>query len=158
MEHGVIIGHDCKIWHFCHIEDGAVIGDGTSIGQNCYVARGVRIGSGCKIQNNVSINEGVTIEDDVFIGPSVIFTNVKHPRAYRKALGYEKILIQKRATLGAGSIILCGTTIGKNAFVGIGSVVLSDVPDNKLVFGNPARVRGDADTPLQHAWTDKDNT
>src|SRR5205823_10601062 len=140
---GAVIGNGTKIWHFSHIMPGAVIGERCNLGQNVVVMPGTRIGNNVKIQNNVSIYEGVELEDDVFCGPSMVFTNVLNPRSHvsRKS-EYKRTLVQKGATLGANSTIVCGVTIGRYAFVGAGAVVTRDVPDYALVFGNPASRRG----------------
>ncbi len=133
------IGKGTKIWHFCHIMAGARIGNNCSLGQNVFIGANVKIGNGCKIQNNVSIYEGVTIEDDVFLGPSCVFTNVKHPRASAKARGYVDTLVKRGATIGANATIVCGVTVGENAFVGAGAVVTKDVMPNTVVAGVPAK-------------------
>lgn len=136
----VTIGDGTAIWHFCHILTGASIGRNCSLGQNVMVARGVRIGSGCKIQNNVSIYENVTLEDDVFCGPSCVFTNVVNPRAHvsRKS-EFKDTLVKRGATIGANATIVCGHVVGAYAFVAAGAVVTSDIPDYALVAGVPAR-------------------
>lgn len=137
------IGEGTKIWHFCHIMQNCVIGERCNIGQNVVVSPGVRIGSNCKIQNNVSIYTGVILEDDVFCGPSMVFTNVVNPRsAVVRRNEYKQTLVKRGASLGANSTIVCGHTIGKHAFIGAGAVVTKDVPDYALVVGNPARVVG----------------
>ncbi|MDD5557986.1 MAG: DapH/DapD/GlmU-related protein [bacterium] len=145
VERGARVGAGTRIWHFCHVRAGARIGRGCTLGQGVHIGRGVRVGDGVKIQNNVSVFEGVTIERDVFCGPSVVFTNVRDPRAaYPKdpAAGYLPTLVREGATLGANATILCGITIGRHAFVGAGAVVTRDVPDHALVCGNPARLAG----------------
>jgi len=134
------IGAGTKIWHFCHVMADCVIGRNCNLGQNVFVASEVRIGSGVKIQNNVSVYGGVEIEDDVFLGPSMVFTNVKTPRsAVNRKDRYERTLVKKGATIGANATIVCGVTIGAYAFVGAGAVVTKDVPERALVVGNPAR-------------------
>ncbi len=133
------IGDGTKIWHFCHVSEGASVGEDCVLGQNVYIGPNVKIGNGCKIQNNVSIYEGVTIEDDVFLGPSCVFTNVKHPRASVKASGYVDTLVKLGATIGANATIVCGVTVGENAFVGAGAVVTKDVMPGATVIGVPAR-------------------
>ena len=140
---GASIGAGTKIWHFCHIMGGAVIGESCIFGQNCHVASGVVIGSRVKVQNNVSIYAGTTIEDEVFLGPSCVLTNVSNPRAQvnRRAI-YEQTRIRRGATIGANATIVCGIAIGRYAFIGAGAVVTRDVPDYALVVGNPARQRG----------------
>lgn len=137
------IGDGTKIWHFCHIQKGARIGRNCIFGQNCNVANDVVIGDNVKVQNNVSIYTGTVIEDDVFLGPSCVLTNVTNPRSQvnRHSL-YEKTLLRRGSTIGANATIVCGTTIGRYAFVGAGAVVTKDVPDYALVLGNPARQKG----------------
>ena len=143
IDPGAEIGDNTKIWHWCHICAAAVIGSNCSLGQNVYVANGVQIGSGVKIQNNVSVYEGVVLEDDVFCGPSVVFTNVYNPRAFiERKQEYKKTLVKKGATLGANCTIVCGVTIGKYAFVAAGAVINSDVPDFALYAGVPGRQKG----------------
>jgi UDP-2-acetamido-3-amino-2,3-dideoxy-glucuronate N-acetyltransferase len=137
------IGHGTKIWHFCHIQKGVRIGDNCIFGQNCNVANDVRIGNNVKVQNNVSVYTGTIIEDDVFLGPSCVLTNVTNPRSQvnRHAL-YEQTLVRRGATVGANATIVCGVTLGRYCFIGAGAVVTKDVPDYALVIGNPARRRG----------------
>lgn len=134
------IGEGTKIWHFCHVMRDAKLGRNCSLGQNVLVAKGVVIGSNVKIQNNVSLYEGVTLEDNVFCGPSMVFTNVINPRSeiVRKN-EYRPTLVRRGATLGANCTIMCGHTIGTYAFVGAGAVVTKDVPAYALLLGNPAR-------------------
>ncbi len=143
VDAGARVGAGTKIWHFCHVLPGAVIGERCSFGQNCMVAGGTTIGSNVKVQNNVSIYEGTVIEDDVFLGPSCVLTNVTNPRSQvvRRAL-YERTLIRRGASIGANATVVCGTTVGRYAFVGAGAVVTKDVPDYALVTGVPARFRG----------------
>lgn len=140
------IGKGTKIWHFCHVSAGAEIGEGCNIGQNVFVAGGVRIGNNVKIQNNVSVYAGVTLEDDVFCGPSMVFTNVATPRSHVKrndpARDYLPTLVRRGASLGANCTIVCGNTVGAYAFVGAGSVVTKDVPPHAVVVGVPARILG----------------
>lgn len=143
IDDGAAIGDGTRIWHFCHIMTGAVIGRGCNIGQNVCVDGGALVGNGCKIQNNVSVYRHVTLEDDVFCGPSVVFTNVWNPRAHlRKMEEARPTLVRRGATIGANATVVCGVTIGRWAFVGAGAVVARDVPDHALVYGNPARRRG----------------
>ncbi|MDY7030497.1 MAG: Gfo/Idh/MocA family oxidoreductase [Thermodesulfobacteriota bacterium] len=137
------IGEETRIWHFSHIMSGSEIGEGCNIGQNVVISQGVRIGNNVKIQNNVSVCEGVVFEDDVFCGPSMVFTNVVDPRSYvPKRQGLRHTLVQKGSTIGPNSTIVCGCTIGKYSYVGAGAVVISDVPDFSHVIGNPAEVIG----------------
>jgi UDP-2-acetamido-3-amino-2,3-dideoxy-glucuronate N-acetyltransferase len=137
------IGKDTKIWHFSHIMSGAEIGERCNIGQNVVVSPGVKIGNNVKIQNNVSVYEGVTLEDDVFCGPSMVFTNVINPRSHiSRKHEYKQTIVKKGASIGANSTIVCGNTIGQHAFVGAGAVVTKDVADYALVIGNPARIVG----------------
>ena len=137
------IGKGTKIWHFCQIMPGCEIGENCNIGQNVVVSPGAIIGNGVKIQNNVSLYTGVIIEDDVFLGPSCVFTNVINPRAFiERKEEYRKTVVGKGASIGANATIVCGCRIGRYAFVGAGAVVTKDVPDFALVYGNPAKVRG----------------
>lgn len=137
------IGAGTKIWHFCHVCAGARIGARCSLGQNVFVASTAVIGDGVRIQNNVSVYDGVTLEDDVFCGPSMVFTNVRNPRAHvSRKRDYRPTLARRGATLGANSTILCGLTVGRYALVGAGAVVTHDVPDFALVVGAPARIIG----------------
>jgi len=137
------IGSGTKIWHFSHVMAGVRIGHNCNLGQNVYIDADVEIGNRCKIQNNVSIYDGVTLEDDVFLGPSCVLTNITNPRSQvvRKKL-YENTLIQKGATIGANATILCNLTIGRYAFIAAGAVVRDNVPDYALMLGVPARQRG----------------
>ncbi len=143
IDEDVHIGEDTKIWHFSHIMTGAVIGNKCNIGQNVVISPGVILGDGVKIQNNVSVYSGVICENDVFLGPSMVFTNVINPRAFiEKKDEYKKTMIKKGASIGANATIICGNTIGSYALVGAGAVVSKDIPDFALVIGNPARVTG----------------
>ena len=137
------IGTGTKVWHFSHVMKNARIGVNCNIGQNVVISPEVVVGNNVKIQNNVSVYTGCILEDDVFCGPSMVFTNVVNPRSHvvRKD-EYKTTLVRKGATLGANCTVVCGTTIGRYAFVGAGSVVTRDVPDYALVYGNPARPRG----------------
>lgn len=133
------IGSGTKIWHFCHISSDSVIGGDCSLGQNVFVGRHVTIGDRVKVQNNVSIFEGVEIEDEVFCGPSMVFTNVHNPRSnVERKDEYRKTLVRKGASIGANATIVCGITIGQYAFIGAGAVVTKNVNDFELVIGNPA--------------------
>ena len=140
VDEGAQLGDGCRVWHFVHISAGARIGARCSFGQNVYVGNDVVIGDNVKIQNNVSVYDAVTLEDDVFCGPSMVFTNVYNPRsAVTRKDEYRRTLVRRGATLGANCTIVCGTTIGQYAFVGAGAVVQRDVPDFALVVGVPAR-------------------
>jgi len=135
------IGISTQIWHWTHISTNATIGNNCTIGQNVYIGKNVTIGNNVKIQNNVSVYEKVTIEDDVFVGPSVVFTNVKKPRSrYPQKGNYAKTLVKKGATIGANATVICGVTIGENSMIGAGAVVTRDVPKNAIVVGNPAKI------------------
>ena len=143
VDEGCEIGDGTKIWHFSHVMSGAVIGRHCNIGQNVVISPGVRIGNNVKIQNNVSVYTGVVLDDDVFCGPSMVFTNVTNPRSHvpRKD-EFRETIVGRGATLGANSTVVCGHRIGRYAFVGAGAVVTRDVPDYALVVGNPARLAG----------------
>ncbi|MCX5653840.1 MAG: acyltransferase [Planctomycetota bacterium] len=143
VDEGAIIGKGTKIWHFSHVLPGAQIGEGVSIGQNVNVGGKAKIGNRCKIQNNISVYDEVEIEDEVFCGPSMVFTNVFNPRAFivRKH-EYRKTLVRRGATIGANATIVCGTTIGRYAFIGAGAVVIGDVPDFAMMVGVPAKQKG----------------
>ncbi len=144
IDPAVPIGEGTRIWHFCHVMSGASIGRNCNLGQNVVVSPGVRLGNGVKVQNNVSVYSGVVCEDDVFLGPSMVFTNVINPRAFiSRKEEFKPTVIKKGASIGANATLVCGNTIGEYAMVGAGSVVSSDVPDYALVYGNPAR---------QHGW------
>ena len=143
VDEGASIGADTKIWHFVHVSKGAVIGGRCVFGQNVFVAPGVVIGNGVKIQNNVSVYAGVEIEDDVFLGPSCVFTNVNNPRAHvERKDDYRITKVRRGASVGANATVVCGVELGAYCFVGAGAVVTSDVPAHALVFGTPARVQG----------------
>lgn len=143
IDEGCSIGKGVKIWHFSHIMPLCVIGEKCNIGQNVFIAQGVRLGVNVKVQNNVSLYTGVICEDDVFIGPSVVFTNVSNPRsAINRKDEFKQTYIRKGATLGANSTILCGLEVGTFAFVGAGSVITKDVLPYELVVGNPAKHDG----------------
>jgi UDP-2-acetamido-3-amino-2,3-dideoxy-glucuronate N-acetyltransferase len=143
VDEGARVGDGTRIWHFCHVLSGAVIGERCSFGQNCSVGGGTVIGNNVKVQNNVSIYEGTVIEDDVFLGPSCVLTNVTNPRSQvvRKAL-YERTLLRRGASIGANATVVCGITVGRYAFVAAGAVVAKDVPDYALVVGVPGRRAG----------------
>lgn len=144
VDNGAIIGEGTKIWHWSHIMPGAVIGKDCVIGQNCFIASKAKIGNGVHIQNNVSVYDMVILEDDVFCGPSMVFTNVINPRAFvhRDISEYKPTVVKKGASIGANAVIVCGVTIGQYAMIGAGAVVTKDVPDYALVYGNPARING----------------
>lgn len=140
VDDGARIGAGTRIWHFAHVLGGAVIGERCSLGQNVVVMNSVVIGNNVKIQNNVSVYEGVVLEDDVFCGPSMVFTNVINPRSHvSRKDEYRKTLVKRGATIGANATIVCGATLGEYAFVGAGSVVTGDVPAYGLVVGVPGR-------------------
>ncbi|PAF51933.1 acyltransferase [Helicobacter sp. 13S00477-4] len=147
IDDNVIIGKDSKIWHFCHILTGVIIGQNCSFGQNCVVGPNVKIGNNCKIQNNVSVYEGVECENNVFLGPSVVFTNVYNPRSFiiRKN-EYKKTLLKEGCSIGANATIICGVTIGEYAFIAAGAVVRENIKPFALVAGIPSR---------QIGWVDK---
>ena len=136
------IGNSTKIWHWSHISEHSKIGKNCTIGQNVFIGEGVKIGDNVKIQNNVSIFSGVRIEDNVFCGPSVVFTNVKNPRSNFPAKEYQKTIVKTYATIGGNSTIVCGTIIGEYAFIGAGSVVTKNIADYTMVYGNPAKKKG----------------
>ena len=139
----VNIGDGTKIWHFCHVLSRSRIGEGCVLGQNVMAGPDVAIGDGCKIQNNVSLYKGVTLEDDVFCGPSCVFTNVLTPRAFvERKDEFLPTLVRKGASIGANATIICGTTIGRFAMIGAGATVTHDVLDHQLVIGTPARTIG----------------
>jgi UDP-2-acetamido-3-amino-2,3-dideoxy-glucuronate N-acetyltransferase len=143
VDDGAIIGAGTKIWHFCHIMSGAVIGERCNLGQNVVVMGGTRIGNNVKIQNNVSVYEGVELDDDVFCGPSMVFTNVINPRSHvSRKHEYRPTRVGRGATIGANATVVCGVTLGAYALVGAGAVVTHDVPPYALVAGVPARPMG----------------
>jgi len=143
IDDNVEIAEGTKVWHFCHVLDGSRIGKNCVLGQNAMVGPNVSLGNGVKLQNNISIYAGVTIEDDVFLGPSMVFTNVLTPRAFvERKDEFAPTLVRRGATVGANATTVCGNTIGLYAMVGAGAVVTHDVPDFALVLGNPARQVG----------------
>lgn len=143
LDRGAEVGNDTRIWHFCHIMGNARIGNYCNIGQNVHIASDVIIGNNVKIQNNISIYTGVIIEDDVFLGPSMVFTNVINPRSHvARKDEYKRTLVKKGASIGANATIVCGVTLGQYAFIGAGTVITHDVPDFALVYGSPARIKG----------------
>ena len=143
VEEGAMIGKSAKIWHFCHLMPNCEIGEGCNLGQNVFVGRGVKLGKNVKVQNNVSIYSGVICEDDVFLGPSMVFTNIKNPRSAVVRKGqYETTYLEKGVTVGANATIVCGIRLGKYAFIGAGTVVTKDVPAYALIIGNPGQPIG----------------
>jgi len=145
VDAGAEIGNGTMIWHFCHVLTNTKIGERCRIGQNVVIGPKVTVGHNCKIQNNVSLYSGVTLEDDVFCGPSCVFTNVLTPRCAfprNRPEDYHDTLVKRGASIGANATIVCGTTIGEHALIGAGAVVTKDVPAYALVYGNPARVHG----------------
>lgn len=143
IDEGAQIGAGTKVWHFCHIMPKAQIGENCSLGQNVFVANNVVLGNDVKVQNNVSLYEGVLCEDNVFLGPSMVFTNVINPRSgVERKDEYKTTLVKKGASIGANVTIICGNTIGEYAFIGAGAVVTKDVPAYALLVGNPARQIG----------------
>ncbi len=143
VDEGASVGEDSKIWHFSHIMKGAVIGNKCNIGQNVVISPGVKLGTNVKVQNNVSIYTGVICEDDVFLGPSMVFTNVINPRsAIVRKEEYKPTLVKRGASIGANATIVCGITIGEFAFIGAGAVITKDVLPYELVYGNPALHKG----------------
>lgn len=140
VDEGAVIGRGSKVWHFSHVMPGAVIGEGCNLGQNVVVMPGTRMGNNVKVQNNVSIYEGVELEDDVFCGPSCVFTNVMNPRSHvSRKHEYRRTLVRRGASIGANATIVCGSTLGEYSFIGAGAVVTGDVPDYALMVGVPAR-------------------
>ncbi len=140
IDQNVEIGTGTKIWHFCHILENSKIGKDCSLGQNVMVGPNVKVGDNVKIQNNVSVYDGITLEDNVFCGPSAVFTNVINPRSsVNRKKEFKKTIVRKGASIGANSTIICGNNLGKYCFIGAGSVVTKDVPDFALMIGSPAR-------------------
>jgi UDP-2-acetamido-3-amino-2,3-dideoxy-glucuronate N-acetyltransferase len=143
VDEGALIGDETSIWHFCHVMAGAQIGRRSSLGQGCFVAAGARVGDGVRVQNNVSLYDGVVIEDEVFIGPCAVFTNVTNPRAaVSRRAEYQRTVVRRGATIGANATVMPGRTLGRCCFVAAGAVVVHDVPDFALVMGVPARQAG----------------
>lgn len=143
VDEGSTIGADTKIWHFCHIMSGSTIGSNCVLGQNVMVANGVILGDNVKVQNNVSIYSGVECEDDVFLGPSMVFTNVLNPRSAINRRGqYLKTIVKKGCTVGANATIICGITLGEYSFIGAGAVVTKNVAPYALIIGNPGKQKG----------------
>jgi UDP-2-acetamido-3-amino-2,3-dideoxy-glucuronate N-acetyltransferase len=143
IDEGAEIGEGTKIWHFCHLMSKAKVGKNCNIGQNVFIANDVVLGNNVKVQNNVSLYSGVTCDDDVFLGPSMVFTNVINPRsAVNRRNEYTRTYVGKGATIGANATIVCGHDIGTYAFIGAGAVVTKNIPDYALVVGNPAKQIG----------------
>ena len=143
VDAGARIGDETRIWHFCHVMAGAGIGPQCSLGQGCFVSAGARVGSGVRVQNNVSLYDGVVLEDEVFIGPCAVFTNVTNPRAaVSRRAEYQRTVVKRGATVGANATVMPGRTLGRYCFVAAGAVVVHDVPDFALVMGVPARQTG----------------
>ncbi|RLE82549.1 MAG: N-acetyltransferase [Thermoprotei archaeon] len=142
VEDGAEIGEGTRIWHFVHVRSGAKIGKNCNIGKDCYIDVGAVIGNNVKIQNGVSVYRGVILEDDVFVGPYVVFTNDLYPRSFSRDWKVIKTIVKRGASIGANATIVCGVVIGEYAMIGAGAVVTKDVPPHGLVYGNPARLRG----------------
>ena len=143
VDEGAVVGKGTKVWHFCHVLPGAVIGERCNIGQNCVIMPGAKLGNNVKLQNNVSVYEGVELEDDVFCGPSMVFTNVGTPRSHVNRRGeYQRTVVRRGASIGANATVVCGHSLGRFCFVGAGAVVTRDVKDFALVVGNPAKQIG----------------
>jgi UDP-2-acetamido-3-amino-2,3-dideoxy-glucuronate N-acetyltransferase len=146
IDEGATIGKDTKIWHFSHISSGAIIGQNCTIGQNVFVAPKAVLGNNVKVQNSVSIYTGVICEDDVFLGPGCVFTNVINPRSFiSRKDEFRPTLVKRGVTIGANATIICGVTIGEYALIGAGAVVTKDVPDYALIIGNPGKQIGEVD-------------
>ena len=141
VDEGALIGDETSIWHFCHVMAGAQIGRRSSLGQGCFVAAGARVGDGVRVQNNVSLYDGVVIEDEVFIGPCAVFTNVTNPRAaVSRRAEYQRTVVRRGATIGANATVMPGRTLGRCCFVAAGAVVVHDVPDLSLIhISEPTR-------------------
>jgi len=143
IDKGAVIGKGSKIWHFCHVMGGSVLGENCNLGQNVFIADDVVLGNNVKVQNNVSIYSGVECEEDVFLGPSMVFTNIKNPRSAVVRKGeYAKTLVKKGASIGANATVVCGNDIGRFAFIAAGAVVTGNVPDYALMIGCPAKQAG----------------
>lgn len=143
VDEGCSLGSGTKIWHFCHVLKGSTIGSDCVVGQNCMIGPEVTVGNHCKLQNNVSLYKGVILEDEVFCGPSCVFTNVYTPRAFiERKSEFKPTLVKRGASIGANATIVCGVTIGRYAFIGAGAVVKQDVPDYGLCVGVPSRCIG----------------
>ena len=143
VDDGASIGDGCRIWHFVHVCSGATVGESSSLGQGVFVGANAKVGKNCKIQNNVSVYDGVILEDDVFVGPSAVFTNVYNPRsAIARKTEYRRTLVRQGATIGANATIVCGVTLGRHSFIAAGAVVTRDIPDFALIGGVPGRQLG----------------
>ena len=143
LDENIILGKNISIWHFCHVMSDSKIGDNSVLGQNVMIGKSVIIGKGCKIQNNVSVYEGVELEDNVFCGPSCVFTNVINPRSFiNRKKEYKKTLVKKGASIGANATIVCGVTVGSFSLIGAGAVITKDVKDFAIMAGNPAKKIG----------------
>ena len=143
IDDGAIIGDNTRVWHFCHIMPTAVIGSDCIIGQNVFVDNNVKVGNGVKIQNNVSLYNGVVLQNDVFVGPSVVFTNVINPRSFiERKHEFKQTMVEQGASIGANATLICGITVGEYAMVGAGAIVTKDVPAYAVVMGNPAKQTG----------------
>ncbi len=143
LDDNIILGNNISIWHFCHVMSGSRIGDNSILGQNVMIGRNVSIGKGCKIQNNVSVYEGVELSDNVFCGPSCVFTNVINPRSFvNRKKEFKKTLVKEGASIGANATIICGVTIGSFSLIGAGSVITKDVKNYAIMAGNPAKKIG----------------
>lgn len=143
IDSGAQIGEGTRIWHFCHVSGNAELGQNCVLGQNVFIGNGVKLGNGVKVQNNVSVYAGVICEDDVFLGPSMVFTNVLNPRSFiERKHEFRPTLVKQGASIGANATILCGITLGRYCLIGAGAVVTSDVPDYALMTGLPARLTG----------------
>jgi UDP-2-acetamido-3-amino-2,3-dideoxy-glucuronate N-acetyltransferase len=143
IDEGAVIGKGSKIWHFCHVMGKSILGENCNLGQNVFVADDVELGNNVKVQNNVSIYSGVVCEDDVFLGPSMVFTNIKNPRSAVVRKGeYARTLVKQGASIGANATIVCGNSIGRFAFIAAGAVVTAEVPDYALMIGCPAKQAG----------------
>jgi len=154
----VEIGNGTKIWHFSHVMNDTTIGSDCSFGQNCVIGPNVTVGNRVKVQNNVSIYEGLSIEDDVFLGPSIVLTNVINPRSFiiRKK-EFKNTMIKRGASIGANATIVCGVTIGAYSLIGAGAVITKDVPDFAVVYGNPGKLKGFVSLAGNHLRFDSDN-
>jgi len=140
LEEGVVFGHDLTVWRWSHISKGATIGDNVMIGSHCHIGPNVKIGNNVRIQNGCQIFDGAVLEDDVFIGPAVVFTNIRRPKTAKPNKNYLETIVKRGASIGANSTIVCGVEIGKSVMVGAGTVVHKSIPENVTIVGNPARI------------------